>query len=215
MSSSLQEAYRVPNLEVAGPVMLCCAVVSTLAHSSELVTVEDYLEGELRAETKHEYLGGVVYGMAGASEEHNVIAANLMGLLHAQLRGKGCQPFGSDMKVRLQTLGDTYFYYPDAMVACDPTDSGHGWRERPAVLFEIISEETRRVDEREKRFAYLQIPSLQGYVRIEQGWPEAIVERRVSGAWESERLTGLEGVLHLPEIGLRAALAEVYERLRF
>lgn len=195
--------------------MLRWRKVGTLTHSNEMVTAEEYLEGELRADTKHEYLGGVVYPMAGASEEHNVIAANLMGLLHAQLRGNACQPFGSDMKVRLQTLGDTYFYYPDAMIACDPSDSGHGWRERPAVLFEIISEETRRLDEREKRFAYLQIPSLQAYVRIEQASPDAVAERRVAGTWKSERLAGLDAVLELPESGVRLALAEVYERLRF
>ena len=189
--------------------------VGTLLQSSVLVSVEEYLDGELRAETRHEYLGGVVYAMAGASEAHNVIAANLMGMLHAQLRGKICQPFGSDMKVRLQTLGDTYFYYPDAMVACDPSDSGHGWRERPAVLFEILSEETRRLDEREKRFAYVQIPGLQAYVRIEQSSPEAIVERCMSGVWEGERLTGLDAVLELSQTGLRIPLAEVYERLRF
>jgi Uma2 family endonuclease len=195
--------------------MLLSASVSTLTHSSELVTVEEYLEGELRSETKHEYLGGLVYAMAGASEEHNVIAANLLGMLHAQLRGKPCQPFGSDMKVRLHTLGDTYFYYPDAMVACDPADSGHGWREHPAVLFEILSDDTRRLDEREKRFAYLQIPHLQAYVRIEQTSPEAIVERRISGAWQSEKLTGLDAIIALPEIGIRLPLAELYERLRF
>jgi len=189
--------------------------VSTLTHSSELVTVEEYLEGEMRADTKHEYLGGLVYAMAGASEAHNVIAINLTAMLHAQLRGKACQPFGSDMKVRLQTLGDTYFYYPDAMVACDPSDSGHGWRERPTVLFEILSEDTRRLDEREKRFAYLQIPSLQAYVRIEQTGPEAIVERRASGTWESQRLFGLDAILHLPEIGASLPLAELYERLGF
>jgi len=195
--------------------MLPWGPVSTLTHSSELVTVEEYLEGELRAETKHEYLGGLVYAMAGASEAHNVIAANLMGMLHAQLRGKACQPFGSDMKVRLQTLGDTYFYYPDAMVACDPSDSGRGWRERPAVLFEILSVETRRLDEREKRFAYLQISSLQAYVRIEQAGAEAVVERRASGKWQSERLAGLDAILRLPEIAASLPLAELYERLRF
>jgi Uma2 family endonuclease len=189
--------------------------MSTLAHSSELIAVEEYLEGELRSETKHEYLGGVVYAMAGASEAHNIIAANLAGMLYAQLRGKPCRPFGSDMKVRLRTLGDTYFYYPDAMVACDPSDSGHGWRERPAVLFEILSEDTRRLDEREKRFAYLPIPSLLAYVRIEQAHPEAVVERRTSADWKSEKFTGLEAILVLPEIGVRLPLAELYENVRF
>jgi Uma2 family endonuclease len=189
--------------------------VTTLPHSSELVSVEDYLAEELRAESRHEYLGGLVYAMAGASEEHNVIAANLMGLLHAQLRGKPCQPFGPDMKIRLQTLGDTYFYYPDAMVACDPTDAGHGWRERPAILFEILSDETRRVDEREKRFAYLQLPSLQVYFRIEQSAAEVTFEHRISGEWKSEKLTGLGAIAELPELALRLPLAELYERLRF
>jgi Uma2 family endonuclease len=189
--------------------------VSTVIHSSELVAVEDYLKGELHSETRHEYLGGVVYAMAGASEEHNVIAANLLGMLHAQLRGKPCQPFGSDMKVRLQTLGDTYFYYPDAMVACDPADSGRGWRERPSVLFEILSEETRRVDEREKRFAYLAIPTLQAYVRIEQGSADVVLERREAGEWKGEKYTGPAAVLPLPEIGVSLPLAELYERLRF
>ncbi len=194
--------------------MLPLPVVSTLGHSSELVPVEEYLEGELRAETKHEYLGGLVYAMAGASEDHNIIAANLMGMLHAQLRGKACQPFGSDMKLRLETLGDTYFYYPDAMVACDPSDSGHGWRERPAVLFEILSEDTRRLDEREKRIAYLQIASLYAYVRIEQTSPEAVVERRVAGTWKRERFSGIDAIPDLPEVALRLPLGELFERLR-
>ena len=189
--------------------------MSTPRHSSEVVTVEEFLESELRSETKHEYLGGVVYAMAGASELHNIIAANLAGMLYAQLRGKPCRPFGSDMKVRLRSLGDTYFYYPDAMVACDPFDSGHGWRERHTVLFEILSDETRRLDEREKRFAYLQIPSLQACVRIEQAAPEAIVERRTSAEWKSEKFNGLEAILVLPEIGVRLPLVELYEHVRF
>ncbi len=189
--------------------------MSTGIHSSDLVEIEDYIKGELQSETKHEYLGGVVYAMAGASEEHNVIATNLLGMLHARLRGKPCQAFGSDMKVRLQTLGDTYFYYPDAMVACDPSDAGHGWRERPLVLFEIISEETRRLDEREKRFAYLAVPGLAVYARIEQSSADVIVERRRGGEWKSERLNGLDAVLLLPEIAVSLPLAELYERLQF
>lgn len=117
--------------------------MTTLTAERELVSVEDYLEKETRSDVKHEYLAGVIYAMAGASEAHNVIAMNLYTALGNRLRGKTCQPFGSDMKVKLHPLcGDTYFYYPDAMVACDPADSGHGWRERSSVLLEIVSEET-------------------------------------------------------------------------
>ena len=153
--------------------------------------------------------------MAGAGGVHNIIATNLAGQLYNQLRGKPCLSFGSDMKVRLQNLGGAYFYYPDAMVTCDPSEPvKQEWRERPTVLFEILSESTRRIDEGEKRLSYHMIPSLQEYVRIEQEIQEVVVERRSAG-WVPEKLTGLDAVLELPSIGVRIPLAELYERLKF
>src|SRR5579862_4545345 len=147
------------------------------------VSVEEYLAGEPLSEIKHEYLGGTIYAMAGASEAHNIIAANLLAALVYRLRGKPCRAFGADMKVRLNPLGETYFYYPDAIIVCDPTDAGRNWRERPAALFEIISESTRRIDEREKRLSYLQLPSLQAYVRLEQIRAEVVVDLRTERGW--------------------------------
>jgi len=189
--------------------------MSTAAASAPFLTEEEYLETELRSEFKREYLGGVVYAMAGASEPHNVISANLLGMLYNRLRGKGCQPFGSDMKVRLLPLDSTYYYYPDAMIACDPTDSGHGWRERPSALFEILTEDTRRIDEREKRLAYLQLATLEAYVRIEQDRAEVVVERRTPEGWKVERLSGLEAVVRLSSLEIELPLAELYERIKF
>ena len=189
--------------------------MSTAAATTPFVTEEEYLETELRSEFKREYLGGVVYAMAGASEPHNIIAMNLYVALGTRLRGKRCQPFGSDMKVRLLPLDSTYFYYPDAMIACDPTDAGHGWRERPSALFEIITEDTRRIDEREKRLAYLQLASLEAYVRIEQDRAEVVIERRAPDGWKSEKLSGLDAVVRLPGLGIELPLAELYERIKF
>ena len=190
--------------------------MSTIPISSTQISVEDYLDGEIRSTIKHDYLGGVVYAMAGGSEPHNIIASNLGGILYSQLRGKRCQSFGSDMKFRINDLNsDTYFYYPDAMVACDPTDTGHGWRERPTVVFEIISEETRLVDEREKRMAYKHISALQSYVRIEQSRAEIVIDRRTATGWITETLTGLDAILRLPEVEIEIPLAELYERIVF
>jgi len=179
------------------------------------ISVEEYLAGEVTAQEKHDYVDGAVYAMAGASEAHNTIAANLLGVLYAQLRGKPCQPFGSDMKVWTRMPQGQCFYYPDAMVACDPSDTGRDWRERPAAIFEIISEDTRRVDEKEKRFMYFSILGLQAYVRLEQARAEAVVERPSSNGWQTERVSGSEAVIRLPELGLELPLAELYERVRF
>ena len=74
------------------------------------MSVEEFLAAEPKYPEKHEYLGGAIYAMVGASTAHNVIAMNLYGILHAGLRGRRCQAFGSDMKVRLKgELEDTLF----------------------------------------------------------------------------------------------------------
>jgi Uma2 family endonuclease len=182
------------------------------------MSVQEYRAAEEQSPVKREYLAGYVYAMAGASEAHNFIANNLVGMLHARLRGHQCSSFGSDMQVLLKQPGGEYFYYPDAMIACDPTDAGHGWRERPAALFEIVSESTRHTDEREKRLAYLGLGSLVAYVRIEQDQPAVIVERRTeNGGWEIVEFPSLAAVAKLPaSLGMIALpLAELYERVTF
>lgn len=178
------------------------------------VSVEEYLAAERVAETKHEYAAGTVYERAGASEAHNRLATNLIASLYALLRGHPCEVFGSDMQVRLP--GDrSYFYYPDAMIACDPTDAGHGWRERPSAVFEIISEETRRIDEGDKLLEYLRLPSLEAYVRIEQSQAKVVLIQRTTKGWETREIQGLDGVIVMSIQGseLRLSLAELYARV--
>lgn len=186
--------------------------------STQFMSVEEYLATEPFSREKREYLAGMVYDMAGTSEGHNVIAMSLYGMLYNRLRGKTCQPFGPDMQVRLRRQAGIYFYYPDAMVACDPTDSpGQRWRERPAAIFEILSDSTRATDEREKRMAYLELPSLQAYVRIEQDRPEVAVDGRTpDGEWRLQHFRGLDAAALLPiSLKMELPLAELYERIVF
>ena len=72
------------------------------APESQPISVEAYLDGELRAKHKHEYVNGAVYQMTEANNAHNRIATNGTGLLYAQLRGQPCQVFNSDTKVRVK-----------------------------------------------------------------------------------------------------------------
>src|SRR5256884_7063865 len=130
------------------------------ARKLSLVSVEDYLAGELISPVKHEYLGGVVYAMAGARNAHNLIATNTVGALYARLRGKPCRPFNSDTKIRIRLPTQVRFYYPDASVVCRPNPQTDSFQDDPAVLFEGLSRSTRRIDEGEKKDAYLTIPSL-------------------------------------------------------
>src|SRR5437773_2271262 len=54
----------------------------------DIVSVEDYLEGEESSEVKHEFISGAVYAMAGVSIEHNLIALNIVTSLRSHLKGK-------------------------------------------------------------------------------------------------------------------------------
>ena len=182
------------------------------------MTEADYLATEPYSEVKREFLAGAVYAMAGADEAHNYIATNLTGMLYNRLRGKRCAAFGSDMQVRILSAAPeeaSTYYYPDAMIACDPTDKGKRWRERPSALFEITSKSTRRVDEREKLAAYLGIAALQAYVRIAQDRPTVAFHVRTPDGWKLERLTSLDGILSLPTLEIELPMAELYDRVEF
>src|SRR3989442_7944786 len=115
-------------------------MTSALAQSQQLILAEEYLEGERFSDVRHEYVGGYVYAMAGASDDHNRITVNIIGELRERLRGKRCEPFGADMKLKIP--GSQAFYYPDVLVACDPADSAKYFREHPAIVFEVLSPET-------------------------------------------------------------------------
>src|SRR5262245_37717373 len=132
----------------------------TAAEKLNLMSVEEYLAGELDSPVKHEYLGGVVYAMAGARNAHNRIAECILAHLFFRLRGKSCQPHNSDTKVRIRLPTHERFYYPDVSVVCDHNPQEDSFQDRPVVIFEVLSKKTKRIDGGEKKDAYLTIPTL-------------------------------------------------------
>ena len=181
------------------------------AKKLNLISVEDYLAGELISPRKHEYLGGFVYAMAGARNLHNVIALNTLAALHVRLRGRPCRPFNSDTKIRIQLPGHVRFYYPDGSVICRPNPPNDSFQDEPAALFEVLSRSTRRLDEGEKKDAYLAIPSLAVYLLIEQEVPAVVAYRRSQTDFDREVYEGVKAVIPLGEIGIDLPLAEIYE----
>ena len=179
------------------------------------VSVEDYLVGELESQVKHEYLGGYVYAMAGASNAHNRIASNVLGALHNRLRGKPCEPFNSDTKMRVKLPTHVRFYYPDVSVVCESNPPYDSFQDRPAVIVEVLSKKTRRTDQGEKKEAYLTIPMLSAYLMIEQECPSVTVYRRTEQGFVQETYTELNAVISLAEIDAELPLAEIYERVEF
>jgi Uma2 family endonuclease len=183
------------------------------AKKLNLVSIEDYLAGELISPTKHEYLGGVVYAMAGARNVHTLIASNTFLAVGMRLhpRGRRCRAYNSDTKIRVRLPTHVRFYYPDVPVICRPNPPNDSFQDEPAVIFEVLSRSTRRINEGEKKDAYLTIPSLSAYVLVEQEVPAVVVFRRTEQGFVREVYEGLDAVVPLPEIEIELPLTEVYD----
>jgi len=153
--------------------------------------------------------------MAGARNVHNIIAGNVFGSLHARLRVRRCRPFNSDTQIRVRLPTHVRFYYPDVSVICQPNPQNDSFQDEPAAIFEVLSRATRRIDEGEKRDAYLTIPSLSVYVLIEQESARIVAYRRSLDGFVPEVYQGRSGVLPLPEIETELPLAEIFDGVEF
>jgi Uma2 family endonuclease len=80
-----------------------------------LLSVEEYLRLEETSPVKHEYVGGFIHALAGASKRHNQIALNIASRLRDAVRGGPCRVYIGDVKVR---VADDVYYYPDVVVSC-------------------------------------------------------------------------------------------------
>ncbi len=181
---------------------------------SDRVLPEHYLAEEARSPARSEYVGGVPYAMAGATNRHNLIATNVLVALAGRLRGKSCRPFNSDTKVRIRLTFQVRFYYPDVSVVCRPNAQDDTFQDEPVLIVEVLSPETRRIDESEKCLAYTQVPSLAVYAMVEQETARVAILRRTANGFVREVFGG-EAVVPLPEIGCELPLAEVYEGVQF
>ncbi len=185
--------------------------MTALRNEDIYVTPEEYLSGELISETKHEYLAGIVYAMAGASRDHNLVAGNIFVELAIQLRGKPCQPFGSDMRLRIRKPGATFYYYPDVTVDC--SDSKDDEIDQPTVIFEVLSPSTDRGDRGDKLVNYQSLGSMRVYALVDQFRMGVTVYRRGEGeVWTREFFSDADATVDLPEIGCSLTLRAIYER---
>lgn len=178
------------------------------------ISVAGYLAGEEVSDEKHEFVQGFAFALPSRTNLHNTIAGNALGVLHAQLRGKPCQPFNGDTKVRIEFPDHTRFYYPDAMVVCHPNPGTDHFQDQPVVVIEVLSDATRRTDLGEKRDAYLTISSLKALLLVEPDTSSVTVyRRRAEGGFAVEHHAGSEDVIPLPEVGALLPLANLYDRV--
>lgn len=179
------------------------------------ITPEEYLAFERKAETKNEYFNGEVFAMVGASRKHNLIAGNIFGELSEQLKGKLCETYTSNMRVKIQATG--LYTYPVVVVVCGEPKFEDEYVDtllNPTLIVEVLSASTQAYD-RIKKFGYYRtIESLAEYLLVAQD--EYKVEQYVRQAdkrWLLSDVRSLDSTLELASVPCVLPLKEVYDRV--
>jgi Uma2 family endonuclease len=181
---------------------------------STFLTPEEYLEIERAAERKSEYFRGEMFAIAAARRRHNLIVANLVAELRQSLKGRPCETYSTDMRLKVTPSG--LYTYPDVMVACGDlqfADNRQDTLLNPLVIIEVLSESTRDYDRGRKFQHYRTLPSLQEYLTIAQD--EAHVEQwlRPEREWRLKEFGDLAQSARLDSIGCTLPLAEIYDKV--
>ena len=168
---------------------------------------------EEESTTRHEFLSGEIVAMAGGTPEHAAMAAEIIGQLREQLRGRPYRVFTSDLGVRVLQTG--LATYPDASVVCGTTVRDPDKKTNvtnPRVLVEVTSDGTEDYDRGEKLAHYQQIPTLEAVVIVSHREPRIEVWSRAVGAdsWQRSEV-GVGGEARLPALGCSLSVDAVWQ----
>jgi Uma2 family endonuclease len=180
-----------------------------LAKKYNLMSEQAYLDGELLSDIRHEYIEGEVYAMVGAHKYHNQIVMTVSNVFYNHLLGKPCQPYASDMKVKI----DRKYFYPDVMVDCSQVDADY-YIEQPSIIVEVLSKSTRQHDKTVKRLAYFQIASLKEYVLIEQDFVEIEFWSRDENNYWQQSVYYLGDDINFQSIDLTVSVEDIYRQVK-
>ena len=189
--------------------------MNALPKTNWFMTVEDYLSFEGTSDVRHEYVGGEIFALAGASLRHAEIVGNIHYRLRDAVRDRGCRVVTNDVKVQ---AAEDVIYYPDVVLTCDPDDNGPYVLHSPVLIVEVLSPSTESIDRREKMVGYRKISSLLCYLvvhqderRVEQHWRDA-----VGDPWEyTLQLEDFTREIAIPGLDSKLTFDGIYEGVEF
>lgn len=163
-------------------------------------------------EERYELDRGRVIMMTGGSRAHWQITANLLTALRARLdpeRFAVLPEFGV-------LLDSESIRFPDIVADVAGETPSDLTATAPALIAEVLSPSSERVDLGDKAAEYLRLPSLCAYLVLAQdemkGW--VWTRGRADFAAGPEVVEGQDAVIRVKALGLTVPFAEVYARVR-
>ncbi len=180
-----------------------------------LISSEDYLGLERKAEYKSEFYAGEVFALAGASVRHNLIAGNVLATLYRQIESGDCQVYPGDLRMKVPDI--PYYSYPDVTVVCGPPLLEDEHRDNllnPIVIVAVLSPSTDRYNRGSKFESYRRIETLREYILVAQdSYRVEHFDKQADGTWIFSELTGFDSILKLSSINCKLPLKNIYHKV--
>jgi Uma2 family endonuclease len=138
----------------------------------------EFLSWEREQPTRHHYVRGDIFDMAGGSARHNRLSVRLSSALDRAVEKGPCGVYSSDQKVG---LADDVFVYPDVTVVCPPLRFRPGTKDvmtNPVLVVEVLSKNTEAYDRGDKLRDYLALTSITHVLLVSQNAMHIDVYRR-------------------------------------
>ena len=146
--------------------------------------------------------------MVGATKGHGWVVKNLISVLNPRLRGKPCQPFAADGKVRTPRGN---YRYPDVTIDCGPHDLSKADLPNPVAVIEVLSKSTFWLDHNKKLSDYQSVPSIRYILLLAQNEIHGQLWTRGPADWSYVEMQNPDTVIHFHLSEVQFTLAEAYE----
>ena len=182
-------------------------------------SIEEYLEWERKAESRHEFDNGEILAMSGGSPAQSFIIMNIGREVGNAIKGMPCRIAESNLRIGIQK--QTKYLYPDASIICgplqfDPIDKLKHTDIKPRVNIEVLSHSTEAYDRGDKFKSYRQIASLEEYILLSQYQPQfESMLLQPDGTWSFLACNGLDSVAKIRCLGIDILMKELYAGVDF
>jgi Uma2 family endonuclease len=180
------------------------------------VTPAEYLAAERKAAEKSEYINGCVCARVRSNRAHNLIVGNAAADLRNQMRGRPCEVYVNDMRLKVERTG--MYTYPDVVGVCEEPrfeDAEADTLLNPTVIIEVLSPSTERYDRGEKFAHYRRLESLREYILIAQDIRRIEHYRREGDSWVLTEVSEPDAALVISSLSCTIRLSDIYDRVEF
>lgn len=174
------------------------------------MSVEAYIAFDEASEIRNEYIDGEIIPMTGGSGNHAAIIAYTIIALGNALGDRDCIVRSSDMRVRID---ESRYVYPDVSVVCGEAAFENERQVtllNPTVVVEVTSPASMTYDLVDKLGFYAALPSIKGYLILDQERVYANWHRRAENGWHLQQFNDLEDLIPLEPLGCGLPLSQVY-----